>query len=804
MKKLLTLVLFGFMFVSMLNAQTGIKGTIVNEYGEPLVGATIHDKTSDKAVQTDFDGNFELKVKAGEHQIEVIFVSFTTLDLTVNVVDGQMNNIGQKVMESSAIGIDAIKIMADRAKERETPVAFSDISKKDIDQQLGSRDIPLVMNVTPSVYATAQGGGAGDARINVRGFNQRNVAIMINGVPVNDMENGWVYWSNWDGLADATSSIQMQRGMSAVNLATPSVGGTMNIITSPAELDAGGSVKFEYGSGNFMKTTLSGNSGLINDKFAFSAAVVRKTGTGVVDATWTNAWAYYFGASYKINKKNRLELFAMGAPQRHGQNLYRQNVAAYDNAYASSIGADLASADGAVPEAGRAWNENWNTVSPSYTGQQWFMGKAHDRIDPNMINERENFYHKPLVNLNLYSQWTQKVRQSTVLYYSGGNGGGSGTLGSLEWDYSGPSRRVDWDATIAENSVNDTAYGILRNSVNEQWTLGALSRVDIHFNDDFKAAAGIDLRTAKIFHYREVRDLLGGQFYYFDGNEFESGDQYNKVLGDKVYYNFTNTVNWLGYFLQTEYSGDKITAYGTFGNSFTKYSYVNHFKKDATDATKELTAETAFMMGYQLKGGVAYRPMKQIKIFANLGYISKAPIFDNVINDRDATIATDPQNEIFQAIEGGIVYKTLNNVLTVSANYYFTKWMNRTLNIGVVNQDGSEGYIFVNGMNQLHRGYELEAHVRPAKFVGFGLIGSIGNWVYLNDVNGTYKDYSSGSEAEETYNFYVRGLKVGDAPQTQYAAVIKFFPIKGLRIQIDGRYYGNYYSDWDPCSRCYR
>ena len=36
---------------------------------------------------------------------------------------------------------------------------------------------------------------------------------MINGIPVNDMENGWVYWSNWDGVADATTSIQLQKGV---------------------------------------------------------------------------------------------------------------------------------------------------------------------------------------------------------------------------------------------------------------------------------------------------------------------------------------------------------------------------------------------------------------------------------------------------------------------------------------------------------------------------------------------------------------------------------------------------------------
>jgi len=190
------------------------------------------------------------------------------------------------------------------------------------------------MNTTPSVYATPQGGGAGDARINVRGFNQRNVAIMINGVPVNDMENGWVYWSNWDGVADATSSIQMQRGLSAINLATPSVGGTMNIITSPAEMKAGGTGKFEYGSGNFMKATFSAHTGLINNKFAASVSVVRKVGEGVIDKTWTDAWAYYMGMSYNVSKNHRLELYAIGAPQRHGQNLYKQNVAAYSHEYA--------------------------------------------------------------------------------------------------------------------------------------------------------------------------------------------------------------------------------------------------------------------------------------------------------------------------------------------------------------------------------------------------------------------------------------------------------------------------------------
>ena len=92
-----------------------------------------------------------------------------------------------------AIEMSELEVLASRASEK-TAVAYTDISKDEISLRLGSQDIPLAMNLVPSVYATNQGGGAGDARINVRGFNQRNVAIMINGIPVNDMENGWVFW----------------------------------------------------------------------------------------------------------------------------------------------------------------------------------------------------------------------------------------------------------------------------------------------------------------------------------------------------------------------------------------------------------------------------------------------------------------------------------------------------------------------------------------------------------------------------------------------------------------------------------
>ena len=784
----------------------GLEGKVIGNDGETLPGATVIAVQSASGSQygtvTNLDGIFSIReMKAGDYEITITFVGYTEKTMTTSVGSSQVKFLGKIKLESQTIGLAGINIIADRAQERETPVAFSNIESKQLKEQLGSRDIPLVLNTTPNVYSTQQGGGAGDARINVRGFNQQNVAIMLNGVPVNDMENGWVYWSNWDGIGDATSSIQMQRGLSAVNLATPSIGGTMNVISSPAEQKGGVTFKQEYGSGSFFKTTLMAHSGLVDGKWAISAGGVRKTGVGVINKTWTDAWAYYLGASYNINAKNRLELYAMGAPQRHGQNLYKQNIAAYDQKYAKDEFDYPQEALDKFPESvnGRYYNENWGEVSHKYTGKQYWNGKEHDRYNENFINERENYYHKPLVNLNWYSQLNDDLNLFTTAYYSGGTGGGTGTYGSVKWDYSGPSRMVDFNKTIANNTQSDTAFGVLRNSTNNQWTVGVISKLRWQVTENFKASVGIDGRTAEIGHFREIRDMLGGKFYYFNGSDFDSGSEYNKVLGDRVDYDFTNTVNWFGGYLQGEYSNGNLTAYGTAGYSIIKYNYTNHFKM-AENGSDELTAESDGIGGYQIKGGLSYTFTETVSAFANAGLVSKVPIFDAVINDRDGTIAKDPENEKFNSLEAGVMFKSLDNRFWVTGNFYYTTWKDRTLSVGIQNEDGSEGFVFLTGMAQKHSGFEIEGNWRPLDWLAINFAGSINDWVYTDDVSGTYKDYTNPDDEIE-YNYYVKDLKVGDAPQTQFILGATVYPLKGMRAQILGKYYANYYADWDPFSR---
>jgi len=807
---LLLTILASLLFASMSFAQGTVVGIVTDAtYGETLIGSTILVKGSTVGTTTDINGNFSLSLDAGSHTLVVSYVGYETSEVDVSVKDGETIRMNKVKLKPTSTLLEGVNIIADRAKERETPVAVSNVSKADIQEKLGSQDLPMIMNSTPSVYATAQGGGAGDARINVRGFNQRNVAIMINGVPINDMENGWVYWSNWDGVADATSSIQMQRGLSAINLATPSVGGTMNIITSPAEMKGGVTGKFEVGSGSFFKSTITGHSGLINEKFAVSASVVRKVGQGVIDKTWTDSWAYYLGMSYNVNKNHRLEAYVVGAPQRHGQNLYKQNVAAYDNEYAKEIGADSAAANITQSSRGQLYNENWNVVNESYTGEQsWNQKSPRSRYDKGFINERENFFHKPIANLNWYAQWNKKISQFTTAYYSGGKGGGTGTYGKIQYDYDQePTRIADWNSTIAHNQDPEyTREGILRNSVNNQWTIGVISKVKVDFNDAFKMQVGIDWRTAKIDHFREVRDLLGLQAFHWDGNQFDSESQYAKGLGDKIAYYNTNTVDWLGGFAQAEYSNGVWSAYGTLGYSMVKYGFNDHFATQDTLAngdpdvnSGELKSKSDWIGGAQIKGGVNYNISETFNIFANAGYVTKVPIFDNVIDDSDGSVAPTTENEKFISYEIGAAYKALDNKLNVAANFYYTNWKDRTFTQYVQLTPSESGIAYILGMDQRHTGFEIEANWRPIRLIGIGIVGSFAKWKYLNDVDARIKDEDNNVVFED--HLYTKDLYVGDAPQTQFGGSLSIYPIKGMFIQFAVRYNANHYADFNPTSR---
>ncbi|MCK9423578.1 MAG: TonB-dependent receptor [Bacteroidales bacterium] len=558
-----------------------IRGVITDaNSGETLIGATII-YGENKGVVTDMDGRYYLKVDKGTYHLKVSYVGYIAQEMDVIVLNTEVT----QDFKLNTLTLTEVEVVGDVAKTRETPVAFSTVRPIQLQEELASRDIPMILNKTPGVYATQLGGGDGDARINIRGFSQRNLAVMIDGIPVNDMENGWVYWSNWFGLDAVTRNIQVQRGLGASKLALPSVGGTMNIITKGIDANLGGIIKQEMGSDGYLRTSLGVTTGQLKHGWGVTVAGSYKQGNGWVDNTWTKGWFGYIRIDKKLGN-HTLTFSAMGAPQQHAQRSYMKSIATFDKDYALKLGVRQGLIDSTY-SYGLRYNSNWGYIN-RWTAKD-NEGNPIYQDNPESLPQSLNYYFKPQLSLRHFWRASDNFYWSNILYASIGNGGGTntyrtnsaGSRGSSTFPVIIENGLIDFQSAYNRNMNDNTrrAEQIIRSSVNNHRWYGLLSTFNWELNPLWTLSGGIDLRTYKGEHFGEVYDLLGGDFMRDDGNKNINPYQTKLIEGDKVYYYNDSKVRWGGIFAQLEFKKGNWTAFLNLTSAISAYKRIDYFKK---------------------------------------------------------------------------------------------------------------------------------------------------------------------------------------------------------------------------------
>ena len=328
-KFLLTMSL-SFLFLAVEAQERNLSGKVLDENDEGLPGVSIIIKDTNIGTITNFNGAFDLNIP--EINITLIFsaVGYTTQEVVIgasSIIDVTME---VDIAELSAVVVTSGVI--DIAVGRKTPIAVSSITSKEILLKSGNLEFPEIMSKTPGVYATKQGGGYGDSRISLRGFDQTNTSILINGQPVNDMENGRLYWSNWQGLTDVTSGIQIQRGLGATKLAVPSVGGTISIFTKAVDKEKGGSASQMIGNNGYQKTVASYNSGKSANGWATSVLLAKWSGDGYINNTSGEGFNYFTVIGYAPEgSDHELNFSFLGAGQWHHQRDVWVSIRDYQN-----------------------------------------------------------------------------------------------------------------------------------------------------------------------------------------------------------------------------------------------------------------------------------------------------------------------------------------------------------------------------------------------------------------------------------------------------------------------------------------
>ncbi len=708
--------------------------------------------------------------------------------------------------------------VTDIAKDRKTPVAVSTIKAAQILERQGNQELVELLNTTPSVYATKGGGGFGDSQIVMRGFESRNIAVMVNGMPVNDMEGGTVYFSNWTGLADVTSTMQVQRGLGSSKLAIASVGGTMNFLTKSADMKRGGIIRLGVGNNDYFKTSFAYNTGKSNKGWSSSFLMSRQAGSTYIENTDYESYAYYFALGWEPNKKHNFQFTITSAPQWHNQRTYSPTIGNYIKFNPDQDGSPY-----------RQYNSDYG----------YYTDASGNKV---ALANRANYYSKPVMMFNWDWNINDKSKLSTVAYMSNGRGGGTGDLGKVggkgitDASFLDAAGHFNYDAIFAANAavnVNTAAAGstlIRRSSINSHNWYGVLANFQHKINDNWNFSVGTDDRYYYGYHYQVASDLYGASGYKDSNNKNVAPNvvsntyNYQKLawnpfggktapIQDQIGYSNDGEVIWYSGFGQVEYSKDNLSAFVQGSVSNQGYQRIDNFIQDGV--TKQqgqvVNTKTGFknLFGYNIKGGANYNINENHNVFANVGYYSKQPFFNSVYPSNFQVVNPTLTNEKIFSAEIGYGFRSPK--LSANVNIYRTSWGDRWLRrtnqtFTLPDNTTTTGYAEISGITEIHQGVEVDAVYKPLNFLEIQGMFSWGDYYYKGNAIGAAFDDNNNpltlAGTSTSTTLYLDKVKVGGTsnnsiPQMTASLGATVKPVKDLSIFSTWRYVGKLYSSID-------
>jgi len=758
-------------------SQNILTGRVVDaEAQQPLSLVNILTNDDKVGSTTDESGNYFLKVNRQKGSLSFQAVGYESQTVLYKIND-TVTDLGIIYLQAEVFLLDEVTITSGLVKEGETPVTVSTITSRTIQKELGDRPLPLMFNNVPGVYSVRNGGGSGDAEMSIRGFGQENVGVLLNGVPINGVENGLIYWSNWLGLTQVAAEIQIQKGPGFANAAVNAVGGSVNIITEPAQNQQGGFASYQLTSYGNQKATLAINSGKLKNGWSISAMGSFIKGPGYINATYVEGWSYYLALSKQLNAKNKLSITLLGAPQYHGQRTLK--LTDEEHSY-----------------HGNLFNKDW--------------GSMNGEIN----NASENFYHRPFLGINHYLQLDRNKKLTTNVYLISGTGGGkwseSFNYAPTIFHYRNTSGQIDWPEIY---EINDTHNGIYvledgdtvsGYSLNVQTEFlashietGLISNYEQQLNKSLKFVAGIHYRYFNSFLREEITDLLGGDFYIDDyawAVDGAAGRQEIRTVGDIIKVNNNSLINFLNAYAQLIFNNKHFNAFVSLNGNYNWYQRIDNY--NYVNNTK---SELITIPGMDVRAGIGYSPTIQNTIYANAAFISKAPYFKFVFGNFNNTPVINLKNERISTVEAG--YRFQNRSVTANLNGFYTLWNNVSLlsDEYVQLESNLQTRAMINGLNSVHKGIELEFIARIDRNFTIGGFFLLGDYRWTNNVTATL--FNNENVAVDTVNVFVKNIFVGGTAQQQFGLFVNLRLLEFFTLKAEWQLNNKTYASFNPTFR---
>lgn len=687
----------------------------------------------------------------------------------------------------SVLNLDAAIVSARVASATRSSLRVVDIPEEKIRARAVGNTFPEMIRNVPGVYSTSESGSFGDAKINIRGFKQENISILLNGIPISGLSSGSMYWNNWMGLAFSTASIQVQKGIGNSMLADNSVGGTINILTSrPSEnlSSEAGYTQTGYGTSCVYFAV---DSGILGRGWAFNLMGSHNWGRSYVERTDLSTWSYLATISKQIGARNKLELVALGSPEHHEQRSSRLTYAETE-------------------EFGVGYNKNWG----------WYVDEKGTKTPRTLSRNR---YFKPYFTFShTYDDRSGKDSSGVcivnTLYAAYADGGGYYTestgrriasfLGS-----EGINRgHVDWNAVedfnrgMAPDGNGIRAQNIMSDYLAGHVQAGLRSCVLFRIGKSLSFDAGLHYQLYRTWEKEMITNLLGADYWYedYEGKSLAGmmGRNPVKKVGDLIRtdngrHQHYGTVYAFGTFDPAGAGKTVVTlgvsAGGTVLRRWDLYNYV----------PEEKYSPWVSKASASVKAGVLQKLSRSSRIYANAAAYSRAPYANVFFSDGDNTVSRDVANEKNYLAELG--YTLATGHLTLEATAYLAYWQDKSLLSNPYRSlDEDPSRYMIKGLDALHYGAELNASYRIASVARISAFASVGQWKWKNDVDAViYDPYTM--QPATTVRVYADGLHVGDAPQTQVGADVEVNVVKGLAVTMDWTYNDRFWADFDPATR---
>lgn len=661
------------------------------------------------------------------------------------------------------------------------------------------------------------------ARFKTRGYDFSNSKTFMNGVPLENLDNGSTNYSAFSGLTSILRTREISMGLRPNTYGFGGMGINTDIDTRASIQRKRTEIGYSFSDGNYThRWTFTHCTGINKKGWAFSFSGSRRwSDEGYVPGTYTNSWSYFVGIDKKISTKRTVSFVAFNSPSQSGGQ--RSAVDEMDSLVGSHY-----------------YNPSWG-----YQNGKKRNANVIKNNQPTIILTDEIKFNNSSSLVNAASISLETKGNTSLEYFNAPNPSPDyyKYLPSYETDPTVANltaqqiktdinyRQINWDALYASNQShaetidNATVNGrtgqtfsglrssyIIGERINKSLKANFASTYNRRVGNHLNLTVGLVLLSQNDHYYKRLDDLLGGQ-YYVDLNQYAIGSfptnpsvQYpnlnkpNSIIkaGDKYGYDYNAHINKQEVWAQSAFKYRKIdffiagevshTAFWRYGNVTTGLYPNNSEGKSAVYSFTNLS----------LKGGLTYKINGKNYLFASAAYLTQAPEFKNIFlsaENRDQ-VQDKISNQQTTSVEGGYILNAPTLRLRLSS--YYTQ-IDHQMNVMSFYNDDYYTYTNygISNISKVHYGGELGFEAKLTPEVIINSAASVGRYYYNSRQNATtVNDNTQGIIGKDTV--FSMNYRVANTPQEAYSLGIEYRSVKYWYIGINANYFDQIWAGFNP------